>query len=58
MLSTLVHASDEGYRVIVIDDCCTDLDTELHGVLIKNLFPKRADVVTAREFVETLNLSQ
>ena len=58
VLSTLLHAGDDDYRVIVIEDCCADLDAELHGLLIKNLFPKRAEVVTAREFVEALNSSQ
>lgn len=55
VLSTLLHAGDEDYRVIVIGDCCADLDAELHGVLIKNLFPKRAEVVSTREFVEALS---
>ena len=57
VLSTLLHASDEDYRLIVIEDCCADLDGELHEALIKRLFPKRADVVTASEFVGALNAS-
>ena len=54
VLSTLLHASDADYRLAVISDCCADLDAELQEALIKRLFPKRADVVTADEFVASL----
>ncbi|HXY06373.1 MAG TPA: isochorismatase family cysteine hydrolase [Terriglobales bacterium] len=54
VLSTMVEASDADYRVVVIEDCCADLDAELHGALVQRLFPKRAEVVTAADFVKTL----
>jgi nicotinamidase-related amidase len=54
VLSTLLEAGDADYRVVVIDDCCADLDAELHSALLKRLFPKRAEVLTADEFVKTL----
>jgi hypothetical protein len=38
----------------VIADCCADLDAELHGALLTRLFPQRATVVTAGEFVQAL----
>jgi len=54
VLSTLLEAGDADYRVVVIEDCCADLDAELHSALLKRLFPKRAEVLTADEFVKTL----
>jgi nicotinamidase-related amidase len=49
VLSTLVEACDADYRVVVIGDCCADLDQELHSVLLNKLFPQRADVLTATD---------
>jgi nicotinamidase-related amidase len=51
VLSTLLEASDADYRLIVIKDCCADLDAELHTCLIDKLFPRRADVISAEEFL-------
>jgi nicotinamidase-related amidase len=56
VLSTLLDAGDADYRVIVVSDCCADLDADLHNALLNGLFPRRADVVTARELIETLHL--
>jgi nicotinamidase-related amidase len=50
VLSTLLDASDSDYRIVVIKDCCADLDSELHSALIDRLFPQRADVLTSGEF--------
>jgi nicotinamidase-related amidase len=54
VLSTLLEASDADYRLVVIEDCCADLDPELHAALLARLFPKRADVITAADFVKML----
>jgi nicotinamidase-related amidase len=54
VLSTLLHASDADYRVVVIEDYCTDLDLELHETLLNRLFPQRSEVVTAGGFVKAL----
>src|SRR6267143_3070220 len=54
VLSTLLHACDADYQLVVIADCCADLDAELHEALLKRLFPQRAAVVTAAEFVQAL----
>jgi nicotinamidase-related amidase len=54
VLSTLLHGSDADYRLVVIKDCCTDLDNELHTCLVDKLFPSRAFVLSAAEFVENL----
>jgi len=54
VLSTLLHACDADDHLVVIADCCADLDAELHGALLTRLFPQRATVVTAGEFVQAL----
>jgi len=54
VLSTLLQASDADYRLVVVADCCADLDSELHSALISRFFPSRAEVATAEEFVKAL----
>jgi nicotinamidase-related amidase len=54
VLSTLLEACDADYRIVVIADCCADLDAELHGALLNRLFPQRAEVMTASDFVKAL----
>src|SRR6266849_3675418 len=48
------HACDSDYQLVVISDCCADLDAGLHEVLLTRLFPQRAAVVTAGELVRAL----
>ena len=57
VLSTLLHASDADYRLVVIKDCCADLDAQLHACLIERLFPRRATVMSAADFLETMSRS-
>ena len=52
VLSTLVEAADADFRLLVIRDCCADLDSQLHDCLINRFFPTRASVLSAREFIE------
>jgi nicotinamidase-related amidase len=54
VLSTLLQASDADYRLVVIADCCADRDMELHVALLERLFPTRAEVITANDFVRML----
>jgi nicotinamidase-related amidase len=54
VLSTLLEASDNDYGIVVIADCCADLDTDLHTCLMGRLFPRRADVMTADEFAQAM----
>lgn len=55
VLSTLLDASDADYRLLVVKDCCTDTDLDLHACLIEKLFPRRATVLSADELCEVLN---
>jgi nicotinamidase-related amidase len=54
VLSTLLHASDSDYRLIVVRDCCMDTDAELHAALLDKLFQRRATVVTSADLLESL----
>jgi nicotinamidase-related amidase len=52
VLSTLLETSDADFRLAVIKDCCADLDTGLHDTLIEKLFPLRATVLSAADFLK------
>ena len=54
VLSTLLHASDADYKLVVVRDCCTDLDSEVHTCLTGKFFAQRATVVTADDLVRSL----
>jgi nicotinamidase-related amidase len=54
VLSTLRHAADTDYRLIVIKDCCADLDPEVHACLMDKVFPRQASVAVAAEFLDAL----
>ncbi|MGA9586572.1 MAG: isochorismatase family cysteine hydrolase [Terracidiphilus sp.] len=54
VLSTLLHASDADYRLVVVKDCCTDLDSEVHACLTEKFLPQRATVLTADELLQSL----
>jgi nicotinamidase-related amidase len=53
VLSTLLEAADDDFRLAVIKDCCADLDSNLQDCLINRFFPSRAAVLSAQEFGET-----
>jgi nicotinamidase-related amidase len=53
VLSTLLEAADADYRLYVVEDCCADLDQELHTCLVDKLFVRYATVITAAEFATT-----
>lgn len=54
VLSTLLHASDADYRILVLDDCCAEMDAEVHRCLLDRVFPRRATVCTAADFLEAV----
>jgi nicotinamidase-related amidase len=54
VLSTLRHAADADYRLIVAGDCCSDGDDEVHRVLLEKVFPKQATVSTATQIIQAL----
>jgi nicotinamidase-related amidase len=54
VLSTLRVAADRDYRCIVVADCCTDGDAEVHAVLTGKVFPRQATVVDAATVLKAL----
>ncbi len=54
VLSTLRHAADADYGVVVVQDCCSDPDAEVHRVLMEKVFPRQASVVTAEAVLGAL----
>jgi nicotinamidase-related amidase len=55
VLSTLLEASDADFRIAVIKDCCADLDADLHEALLAKLFPSRATVLSASDFIHLVH---
>ena len=58
VLSTLQVALDADYDLVVIKDCCADVDTELHQTLLDKHFPRLANVMTASKFQKMLEQEQ
>jgi nicotinamidase-related amidase len=54
VLSTVRHAGDLDYRLVVVRDCCADPDAELHAMLLDAVIAKQAAVVTTAEFADAL----
>jgi nicotinamidase-related amidase len=54
VLSTVRHAGDLDYRLIVVRDCCADPDAQVHAMLLDIVFPKQAAVVTTAELAGAL----
>lgn len=46
VLSTVRHAADADYKIVVAADCCADPDPEVHRVLIEKVFPRQARVAS------------
>jgi nicotinamidase-related amidase len=47
VLSTIRHAADADYKIVVVEDCCADRDPEVHRVLAEKVFVRQATVVKA-----------
>jgi nicotinamidase-related amidase len=54
VLSTVRHAGDLDYRLVVIRDCCADPDAEAHATLLDRVIAKQAAVVTTAELADAL----
>ena len=49
VLSTVRHAGDLDYRLVVVRDCCADPDADVHAMLLDIVIAKQAAVVTTAE---------
>jgi nicotinamidase-related amidase len=56
VLSTVLQGADMDYRVVVIKDCCVDLDPDLHTCLVEKVLPRQAAVVSADAVVDALTV--
>jgi nicotinamidase-related amidase len=54
VLSTVRHAGDLDYRLVVVRDCCADPDAEVHAMLLDRVIPMQAAVVTTSELAGAL----
>ena len=54
VLSTLRHAADADYRLLVVGDCCSDGDEEAHRVLLEKVFPRQATITTAAGLAQAI----
>jgi nicotinamidase-related amidase len=54
VLSTVRQAMDLDYRVTILEDCCMDRDEEVHSMLMEKVFARKAEIVSAEAWVETI----
>ena len=54
VLSTTRYAADSDYRIIIVEDCCSDSDAEVHDFLTQRIFPRQADVVQSEDVIQAL----
>ena len=50
VLSTVRWAADVDYELIVIGNCCADMDPEVHRVLVEKVIPRQAAVISSEDF--------
>jgi nicotinamidase-related amidase len=53
VLATVVQAADLDYRVTVLADACADRHPDLHSTIVRDIFPRRADVTTVAEWAKS-----
>jgi nicotinamidase-related amidase len=58
VLSTVRHAADADYRLVVVADCCADGDAEVHRVLVEKVFPRQVTVVEAEKVIGSLPVAR
>lgn len=51
VLSTALHAADFDYRIVVLKDCCADLDGDTHACLLEKILPRVATVMSSAEWL-------
>jgi nicotinamidase-related amidase len=51
VLSTAVQAADLDYRVVILKDCCADLDADIHACVLEKILPRQARVISSSELL-------
>ena len=54
VLSTVRYAADLDYQLLVVEDCCSDQDPEVHDFLTQRIFPRQTDVVRSEDVIQAL----
>ena len=54
VLSTVRHAADHDYTIVVLEDACADHDPEVQRVLMTKVFPKQAEVMPVEKFLQLI----
>jgi nicotinamidase-related amidase len=54
ILSSVRHAADADYRIVVVKDCCIDADDEVHRVLTEKVLVRQASVISASDVTAAL----
>ncbi len=54
ILSSTRHAGDADYDIVILRDCVSDPDPELHAVLMDKVFPMQAAVANASDFMAAI----
>ena len=55
VLSTLRWAVDADYTALVVEDCCSDPDEEVHRVLTEKVFRRQATVVSSHDVIQAIS---
>ena len=55
VLSTTRYAADSDYRLLIVEDCCSDSDPEVHDFLTQRIFPRQADIVQSEDIIQALS---
>jgi nicotinamidase-related amidase len=54
VLSTVRYAADLDYRLVVVEDCCSDSDPDVHDFLTQRIFPRQTEVMASQEVIRAL----
>ena len=52
--ATARYASDDDYKLIILEDCCSSMNQEMHDFSINNILVNLGEVTTSDEFVKEL----
>jgi nicotinamidase-related amidase len=51
VLSTIREAADKDFQLTVLSDLCADFDAEVHSVLLEKVFPRQAEVMVSKQWI-------
>jgi nicotinamidase-related amidase len=49
ILSTVREAADRDYRLILLSDCISDPNRDVHEILINQILPRQAEIITSAD---------